>query len=768
MTEPADSAFEDLKLGETLVESGAISKEVYEETLKVVQATPGAKLKDELVRRGHITEEVVFKTITMSLNQAVSESSKPTALRPSPSQNISRSTQAPPSLGTMGSTKLRGALPPDVIEASKNPKNEFGKYILTKQLGAGGMAVVYKAWDTFLNHYVALKFIKTTEVVEGQTTASVEQVEAFMAEARLAVKLNHPNIARVYELGEIGDKFFMAQYYIDGPNLHEVIHGERGPSIATMFYSDPKRFTMIMRDIASAMAYAHSLAPPIIHRDLKPANVMLDSSGRAFVVDFGLAKELKVGEASMSGVIKGTPKYMAPEQAEGHAREIDHRSDIWALGIILYEMVAGKCPFEAENLHKLLNKIVNDEPPWPRHVVSDRTVRISPSTKGGIRVPRELELVAMKCIHKDKKSRYQSAQELVDDLNRVLQGEAISVSDNSMMWVVGRAVRRVRKNKWTFLALAAGVLALCTGLYFLVNRGPSKADVAAQVAKAVADGDKAMAEGRWRDLLVTENVITGLDRNHPRLAVYRKAREEAERVAKAEEERVKAEEERKRREEEEAEAKLKHLRDELGRLRDAFLSRPSDETLAPLAARLKGTEDESLRTFGREGVKTWWTDWTGGLRNETAAMHGGGKPKAEWLDAGVRGRAEQLQKELAFAERAWKEGETLGLTAVDLARPQEQLKAILAWRGTFEVVADVKPWATVKLSSGGREIALDAERQENVTPLRIEGVPVGAVRIELSNASGTASVDVKADELRPGAVLRVWGRMPDGIRHRIE
>jgi serine/threonine protein kinase len=772
MTDPKpQEPVDDLTLGKLLVESGALTPQQLETTLQSMP--PEVTLKQELVKRGLVKEDVIFQSLTM--------------LRPGTEPSKPSSTKATVTAGTLSPSAISQPgtlLPPEVIECSKNPKNKFGKYILVKQLGAGGMAVVYKAWDTFLNHYVALKFIKTQEFVEGETQASIEQVEAFLAEARLSVRLNHPNIARVYELGKEGDKFFMAQYYIDGPNLHEVVHGGKGPSVQTMFYQEPKRFIGIMRDISSAMAYAHSLQPPIIHRDLKPANVMLDSSGRAYVVDFGLAKELKVGQHSVSGVIKGTPKYMAPEQAEGHSSEIDHRTDIWALGVILYEMLTGRGPFEADNLHHLLNKIVNDEPVWPRQVVNDRTAKIAPSSKGALSVNRDLELVCMKCLHKDKRHRYASAQELADDLNRVLQGEPISVSDNSLTWVAGRVIRRVKKNKWAFVAVAALLVALLGVGVWAMTR--PKADPKEQIANFVALGDKALAEKKYQELLTIATNIASLDPNHPKVAEYRKAYEDSVRKRLEElirdgdaavrdgrfnalpaiQDAIKAIEPRhpKIAEYETAKTASADQLKQAKEARQAFLDSPSADTLGRLSAFVKGSP--SLATVALDGVGAWWSNCVAGLKTDADDAHGKGRDA--WLEKPARDKAQNVLQRLALADAVLRDADVLQLPKPDLADIGARMREILDWKGAFTLVADVRPWASVKIAIGGRPHALDPAAHDNVTPLHLAGLPVGDLKLEFARGGAAKSLDVPSASLRPGAVLRVWGTLEGAIDHRIE
>jgi serine/threonine protein kinase len=746
---------QDKLLGHMLVSSGLLKRDQLDEVLEAIRKSPGLNLREELVRRGWVTREVLDRAFEASINvtarTAVSPPTASTVGVGAPPPTAPTQADGAPTAGTLPKSQTASTigltpdeaaavedpsrLPPEVARAAENPKNRFGKYILLRPLGQGGMAVVYKAWDTFLSQFVALKFIKSQEFSDGEDKVKQGQFEAFMSEARLAVRLNHPNIARVYELGKNEDKFYMAQYFIDGPTLHEVIHGTRNRSLETQFYGDPQRYVKIMRDLAKAMAYAHSLTPPIIHRDLKPSNVLLDSTGHAYVVDFGLAKELKVDGGSMSGSVKGTPKYMAPEQAEGRSRDMDGRTDIWALGVILYEMLTGRAPFEDENIHRLLSRIVNDEPPWPRHVVASQTAKISPSSQGALAIPRELETIAMKCLQKDKRHRYATAQELVDDLERALKGERISVPDHSFYWAMGRLGRWIRRHRLALLFLVLGLGAAGAA----VTTGWIRPRLA--LRELVARGDQLARDHRLEELAPIEEAIARIDPLHPKLAEYRRLREDLGKIS------------------------LARLA-EVVAIRDAFLNRPSAESLSALATMLAGVEPV-LAATARQGLREWWVGFTSSREVEASALYGTGKPSREWLSEEVRKRALQIQKDLELAQRVLAQAPTLGIPPVDLGRAEESLRAILSWRGSFTLVANIHPWAQVRVRVGPKDLSRESSQQEDMTPLRYEGLPVGALRLEFSGGPGARVVEVPESALRDGAVLRVWGTF-DRIEQAID
>jgi len=262
---------------------------------------------------------------------------------------------SPPAAAPSGTSSRK---PSEVLEAARDPKRMMGKYTLVRELGRGGSAVVYKAWDEQLDQFVALKLIRSQDI--GLTDQPEDAtVQEFLREARTAVKLQHPNIVRVYELGRHGDRYFLSMEYVQGKSLAELLRSAR-ESRSLPFYLDVKRYLGYLKEVAQALDYTHHRNPPIVHRDVKPQNILIEDGGRVCVVDFGLAKELKGADhLTRSGVAKGTPCYMAPEQATG--KPIDARTDVYALGAILYEYLAGKPPFTGPSEREILNKIVGEE-----------------------------------------------------------------------------------------------------------------------------------------------------------------------------------------------------------------------------------------------------------------------------------------------------------------------------------------------------------------------------------------------------------------------
>ena len=227
---------------------------------------------------------------------------------------------------------------------------QFGPYTLTEKIGEGGMAEVYKGYQRSLNRYVAIK------VLRGELARDQEFVTRFQREALAVAKLNHPNILHVYDAGVMDGVYYIAMDYVEGGSLKELI--QRGPLGIEQAVS-------LTIQLADALDYAHR--HDLIHRDVKPSNVLMTSDGRPLLTDFGIAKVLHAdSHLTRTGTAIGTPEYMAPEQLQG--QQVDGRADIYALGVVLFEMLAGWSPFSAPTPMAAMYKQMNEPPPPLRQI----------------------------------------------------------------------------------------------------------------------------------------------------------------------------------------------------------------------------------------------------------------------------------------------------------------------------------------------------------------------------------------------------------------
>lgn len=279
---------------------------------------------------------------------------------------------------------------------SRNLVHYFGDYELVEEIARGGMGIVYKARQLNLDRIVALKMI-----LSGQL-ASPEDVERFHIEAEAAAKLDHPSIVPIIEIGEHQNQHYYSMGFVDGESLSQKQSG--GPLV-------PREAAQITRHICDAMAYAH--AQGVIHRDLKPSNILIDRNGSPKVTDFGLAKRMETNSGlTGTGQILGTPAYMSPEQAAGQIDTVGPLSDVYSIGALMYSLLTGRPPYHASTPMETLVQVLHDEAVSPR--------LLNPS------VPVDLDTICMKCLQKDVGRRYQSANELADELERFLNGKPIT------------------------------------------------------------------------------------------------------------------------------------------------------------------------------------------------------------------------------------------------------------------------------------------------------------------------------------------------------
>src|SRR3989449_7307237 len=268
-----------------------------------------------------------------------------------------------------------------------------GRYRIQRKLGAGGMADVYLAEDQELGRRVAIKILNSRHGNDDQF------IERFRREAKNAAALNHPNIVSIYDRGEAEDTYYIAMEFLDGRTLKELIVGRgAAPINVAVEYA---------RQILSALRFAHRHG--IVHRDIKPHNVLVDAEGRVKVTDFGIARA-GTSQMTEAGSIVGTAQYLSPEQARGSP--VDQRSDVYSLGIVLYELLTGTVPFTGDTPVEIAMKHLSEVPVPPSELRDD--------------VPDDLDLVVLRALAKDPEDRYQTAEEMNADLARIQRGLSVS------------------------------------------------------------------------------------------------------------------------------------------------------------------------------------------------------------------------------------------------------------------------------------------------------------------------------------------------------
>jgi serine/threonine protein kinase/Tfp pilus assembly protein PilF len=265
-----------------------------------------------------------------------------------------------------------------------------GRYQVIEELGKGGMGRVYKVFDNKINEKIALKLIKP------EVASDRETIERFSNELKLARKIRHKNVCGMFDIGEAEGTHFITMEYVSGEDLKTMIRMSTGLTVGTVL--------SIGKQVCQGLAEAHSLG--VVHRDLKPQNIIIDKGGNAKIMDFGIARSIREKGITGAGVMIGTPEYMSPEQTE--AKDVDQRSDIYSLGIILYEMATGRVPFEGETALSVAIKHKAEIPKDPKSLnphISD-----------------DLNRLVLKCLEKDKAKRYQTAAEVEAELDKIEKG----------------------------------------------------------------------------------------------------------------------------------------------------------------------------------------------------------------------------------------------------------------------------------------------------------------------------------------------------------
>ena len=326
--------------------------------------------------------------------------------------------------------------------ASVKVGESFLHYRIDRELGRGGMGVVYEAYHLRLRKRVAIKMLLTGAL------ASQRERARFLREAEAVAGLEHPAIVPVLDAGESEGTYYLTMDYVEGQTLNEWAKGQDQTTVLRAFM-----------EVCEGIHHAHSRG--VIHRDLKPENVMVDAAGHAHVLDFGIAKtkdESESASLTRDGSVLGTLRYMAPEQARGATREVDTRSDVYALGSVLYELLTGDTPFRG-SLHEMLHLVVNTEPPSPRTRRKD--------------LAWELEAITLKAIEKERAARYQSAIALQQDLQRYLAGRPIEARRATLIYRTRKWIGRNRAKA----GVALGAAVLLVSLLGLAGRRARLAEV---------------------------------------------------------------------------------------------------------------------------------------------------------------------------------------------------------------------------------------------------------------------------------------------------
>ncbi|MBI2900912.1 MAG: tetratricopeptide repeat protein [Planctomycetes bacterium] len=356
---------------------------------------------------------------------------------------------------------------------SQGPRKRIGRFEILRRVAEGGMGVVYEASDPQLRRTVALKVIREDD-------ADREVIERLHREAAIAAQLRHPNIVGVHEVGMAQDDegrlvHFIAMDFVEGGTLEDLVRDRRTPRAQLL---------RMLEEASRAVGYAH--AHGVVHRDLKPANILVDRAGRIVLTDFGLARaDLFATRLTRPLDFFGTPEYMAPEQVEGKARSVDARTDVYALGVTLYEILLGQAPFHAETPGELYRKILHSEPIHPSRL--ERTVE------------HDIEVICLKAMAKEPERRYATAEDFADDLGRFLRGEPIRARPPSFFY---RVRKRLARRKAVLAVAGTGLAAVIAAALWVSHAAnvrefeqsrdeARRAHAAGEWARAAAECDRA-------------------------------------------------------------------------------------------------------------------------------------------------------------------------------------------------------------------------------------------------------------------------------------
>ncbi len=381
--------------------------------------------------------------------------------------------------------RLDGSEP--VAAGSAGAPVRLGEFELLEEIGRGGVGVVYRARQAGLDRWVAVK------VLEVGLATSEQAIQRFEREARAVAKLHHEGIVPIYAVGAEGVNHWFAMEFVTGGDLAQELQRQRLGRAAKLpllgASGHARSVARRMSNVARALQAAHDVG--VVHRDVKPQNLLIDEEGSLRLADFGLAKDEALGSLSLSGELLGTPYYMSPEQARARRDGIDHRTDVYSAGAVLYEMLTLRRPFEGDTVQEVLADIAERDP--------------APIRRFNSSVPRDLELICAKAMAKSAEDRYASAGEFADDLDRLLNLEAVHAQAPSLL---ARVRRRLVRRRRLLASLAAVVLALLVGFALARSSVRGRADQRlAQELRAslelpswdVREGDLAVLRGRLED-----------------------------------------------------------------------------------------------------------------------------------------------------------------------------------------------------------------------------------------------------------------------------
>ncbi|HEX7897275.1 MAG TPA: protein kinase [Planctomycetota bacterium] len=492
-------------LGEWCVRAGLATAEEIEHCLRIQSAaeksglTPPPRLGEILVVRGILTQNQVAEALAAQRKEIRSCAQCGIQINVPVRGDVAsylcgrcrgplQAPAGPPPLRAVDEEFIlvsRDPVPEDVERALKVPSARFGKYVLLKPIGEGGIGVVYLAWDTYLSQYVALKRLRAARPLSPQDTPN-EHVQSLLKEARNSIRLRHPGVVSVFDVGRVGREYYVAMEYLEGDTLADRMRAARQNGRPSPYHETPRETIRQLIEIARAVEYAHGRPSPIVHCDLKPANILIDRDSRPHVLDFGLARNLELDKPE-KGEISGTPSYMAPEQASGESDKIDRRTDVYAFGAILYEMLAGRPPFVGETLD-VLGRTIGEAPDRPSDIL--RKAGRPPAE-----LPPALEELCLRCLRKDRSERPQTMEEVALALDA--HAASLKTPSTVLLKPLGRPERsRPNFRRLALLAASAAILLGGSALVLSWRAAPDErreADILQALAKFQPGAARALA-----------------------------------------------------------------------------------------------------------------------------------------------------------------------------------------------------------------------------------------------------------------------------------